>query len=169
MISNLAEHITWCYANQCIPIHMASIAPCYVHITAWPPRVNIITKAIQTVDTHSIMLFNILPPPLSYMHTHKLCYSCIHTLLCTHMRTCTCTHTCTYMLTHNNYVHSPILQIRFLQLGRKTLAIFSHSATGIDAVLLKIFQEFEAGEVVVKIDMWYFPWRSDERLDNSSS
>ena len=31
--------------------------------------------------------------------------------------------------------------------------IFSHSATGIDAVLLKIFREFEAGEVVVKIDM----------------
>ena len=123
MISNLAEHITWCYANQCIPIHMASIAPCYVHITAWPPRVNIITKAIQTVDTHSIMLFNILPPPLSYMHTHKLCYSCIHTLLCTHMRTCTCTHTCTYMHTHNMYTHL-FFRFGFFNWGGKPLRSF---------------------------------------------
>ena len=55
------------------------------------------------------------------------------------------------MHTHNMYTHL-FFRFGFFNWGGKTLAIFSHSATGIDAVL-KIFQEFEAGEVVVKIDM----------------
>ena len=51
------------------------------------------------------------------------------------------------------YINTPILQTWFLQLGRETFAVFSGSATAIDLVLLEIFKEFEAGEIVVKIDM----------------
>ena len=100
MTSNLAEHITWCYANQCIPIRMASIAPCYVHITAWPPRVNIITKAIQTVDTQYYAVQHTSSSPFIYAHTQTLLFmhphtvtmyvhTCIHVCAHTHAHTCT--------------------------------------------------------------------------------
>ena len=48
------------------------------------------------------------------------------------------------VLTHT---HTPIW---LLQLGRK---IFPRSAAGIDLTLVKIFQEFETGKIIVKIDM----------------
>ena len=77
------------------------------------------------------------------MHAHT---QALHMHLVT-----THTHTCTYLYVHTQ--HTPILQIWLLQLGRETLAIFSRSAAAIDVVLLKIFQEFQAGEIVVKIDV----------------
>ena len=81
-------------------------------------------------------------------------HKCMHTCMHTHMHnTCALwlyTHTCTYSCSH-----TPILQIWLLQLGRETLAILSRSAAGID-VVLKIFQEFQVGEIVVKIDMVVF-------------
>ena len=54
--------------------------------------------------------------------------------------------------------------------GGKTLPIFSRSAAGIDVVLLKILQEFEAGEIIVEIDMVVpsFQIRGECLYDSSS-
>ena len=105
------------------------------------------------------------------MHTHSMhrtltfpYYVSMYIPMHTHTYTCTPIIMHMLMYTHtlihaHSYAHTPILQIWFLQLGRKTLAILSHSAASIDTILLKIFQEFEAGEIVVKIDM--VVWRSE--------
>ena len=49
-------------------------------------------------------------------------------------------------------VHTPILQIWLLQLGGGNPCDFSCSAASIDFIL-KILQEFEAGEIIVEIHM----------------
>ena len=77
---------------------------------------------------------------ISHMHAHALSQLYTHTH--THMHAWTCL-----------YAHTPILQVWLLQLGRETLAIFPCSAAGVRVVFLKIFQEFQASEIVVKIDM----------------
>ena len=51
------------------------------------------------------------------------------------------------------YTHARTYSDLASSTGEETLAIFSRSATSMDVVLLKIFQEFEAGEIIVKIDM----------------
>ena len=97
------------------------------------------------------------------MHVACMClYTCTCAILSQMYNVCTRTHshtqhahtlahtTCTHSHTHT---HTPILQVWLLQLGRETLAISPRCAAGIDLVLLKIFEEFEAGKVVVKIDM----------------
>ena len=74
------------------------------------------------------------------------------------MHACTCIITVVHIHTLLHawtclYVHTPILQVCFLQLGRETLAIFPRSAAGVRVVFLKIFQEFQGSEIVVKIDV----------------
>ena len=51
------------------------------------------------------------------------------------------------------YMYTPILQVWLLHLGRETLAIFPFSAAGVRVVFPNILQEFQASEIVVKIDV----------------
>ena len=90
----------------------------------------------------------------THMHTHMYMHVHTHTRMYMHMHTHVHAHACTtFTYTHSHVAYTHLFfRFGFFNWGGGNPCDFSCSAASIDFIL-KILQEFEAGEIIVEIHM----------------